>query len=295
MQVVIIFPPSSNELLTLAGSRPVALLNLAGHTLLSHVLTQLWDVILTATELIFVEETPSDSLKHWLKGYAVGRPYHLTSLEELPNYLRPGGPVYVTSGHSIVFAPLSQIAESTAQAAVVVKPNSPAGRYGAVVDPLKQENLAATGSFWVKQGKLLDEISTSWLNIEQLLPLLPPAQLITANKWLDVETPAGLLAANKALLGVNFGSQEAIERSYIDGFAVVPPVYLHPDAEIEASVIGPYASISAGAVLKNAIVRHSIVAEGAVVEDSLLENSYIGENNQVAGTFQTFLVNKDGE
>jgi hypothetical protein len=49
----------------------------------------------------------------------------------------------------------------------------------------------------------------------------------------------GLLFANARLLGLGYGSEDAVERSYVEDFTVIPPVFLHETAEIENSVVGP--------------------------------------------------------
>jgi glucose-1-phosphate thymidylyltransferase len=69
----------------------------------------------------------------------------------------------------------------------------------------------------------------------------------------------------------------------VNDFTVIPPVYIHPSAEIEASVIGPYASIDANAKISNAIISNSIIDPGAVVRGCILENALVGENALVTG------------
>ena len=51
------------------------------------------------------------------------------------------------------------------------------------------------------------------------------------------------------------------------GVVIIPPVALDPGADVLHSVIGPHASIGAGARVYRSVVKNSIVNEGAVVED----------------------------
>jgi glucose-1-phosphate thymidylyltransferase len=81
----------------------------------------------------------------------------------------------------------------------------------------------------------------------------------------------------------------------IPGSIVIPPVSIDPTALIERSVVGPYASIAAGAVVRDSIVRDSILNADAKVEGSLLDRSLIGEHAVVRGYFQKLNVGDSSE
>jgi NDP-sugar pyrophosphorylase family protein len=74
--------------------------------------------------------------------------------------------------------------------------------------------------------------------------------------WSDIGDPDALLAANLALAG---------------GAEVLPGCELAPDVEIEGpAVIGPYARVGAGAVVRRALVLPgAVVGAAAVVEDRI--------------------------
>jgi glucose-1-phosphate thymidylyltransferase len=98
--------------------------------------------------------------------------------------------------------------------------------------------------------------------------------------WLDAGTPEALLATNKYLLEHGRATHES---PGCEGVAIIPPVYIHPEASIEASVVGPYVSLGAGCHVHGSILRNSILEEGAQVTDTLLEGSLLGRNVQVTG------------
>jgi len=103
----------------------------------------------------------------------------------------------------------------------------------------------------------------------------------TVEVWLDAGKPEALLETNRYLLDHgSANTQLALSRA---GITIVPPVYIHPSAIIHASVIGPYASISAACEISNSIIRNSIVEEGAVIKEMILENSLIGRNATIEG------------
>ena len=68
------------------------------------------------------------------------------------------------------------------------------------------------------------------------------------------------------------------------------PVFIAEGAVIEDSVVGPYASIGANAVLRQAIVRDSIIGDGAHVERVTLQESLIGNAATVLGSFDTLNI-----
>jgi glucose-1-phosphate thymidylyltransferase len=100
--------------------------------------------------------------------------------------------------------------------------------------------------------------------------------------WLDAGTPEALLETNRYLLEHDYNnSAEAAQRA---GVVVVPPVYIHPTAEVTAAVIGPNVSIGECCVVSSSIVRNTIIEGGAHVTDTLLEGSLLGRDVVVSGT-----------
>jgi glucose-1-phosphate thymidylyltransferase len=81
-----------------------------------------------------------------------------------------------------------------------------------------------------------------------------------------------------------------LERGFAEGFTVVPPVYIHPTAKIDAAVIGPYATLDADVVVRSAVVRNVIVDAGATIENCVVDNSLIGEKATIAGRARVLFV-----
>jgi glucose-1-phosphate thymidylyltransferase len=98
--------------------------------------------------------------------------------------------------------------------------------------------------------------------------------------WLDAGLPETLLETNRYLLEHGHDNSVEAERP---GVAIIPPVFIHPNAKVENSVIGPYVSLGDDSDLKQVIVRNSILDEGANVESIILENSLLGRNVQIQG------------
>ena len=105
------------------------------------------------------------------------------------------------------------------------------------------------------------------------------AQLGTFNvaEWYDCGTREALLVTNRAML-------EGTAVPAVSGdVVVVPPAHIDPTARVSHSVIGPHASVGAGASVSQSVVRNSIIGEEAVVENIVLEDSLIGFQAVVAG------------
>jgi glucose-1-phosphate thymidylyltransferase len=99
--------------------------------------------------------------------------------------------------------------------------------------------------------------------------------------WLDAGTPETLLETNHYLL--EHGYDNSTEAAHRSGVVIVPPVYLHPSARVENSVIGPNVSLGEECEVQFSILRNSIIEGGAQVTDSLLEGSLLGRDVMVNG------------
>lgn len=99
------------------------------------------------------------------------------------------------------------------------------------------------------------------------------------NVWLDAGTPEALLETNHYLLGHDRDNSTLARKR--KGIVVVPPVFIHPTAQVEDSVVGPYTSIGADCHVQGSVVRESILEDGAQVTDAILEKSLIGRQAQI--------------
>jgi glucose-1-phosphate thymidylyltransferase len=71
---------------------------------------------------------------------------------------------------------------------------------------------------------------------------------------------------------------------------VIPPVFVHPEAIVERSVIGPYVSIEKDAEIRDSILRDAIVDEAAKIEAETIEDSIIGRWVEITGRFRQLNV-----
>ena len=99
--------------------------------------------------------------------------------------------------------------------------------------------------------------------------------------WLDAGTPQDVLDTNHYLL--DHGNANSAQASGRDGVTVIPPVFIHPGAQVHNSVIGPYASINDSCTVHSSIIRNSILEDGAEVMDTILDGSLIGCEARIIG------------
>lgn len=98
--------------------------------------------------------------------------------------------------------------------------------------------------------------------------------------WLDTGTVEATLDTNRILLEKGCANHPQPGAA---GNQFIPPVFVHPSAEITDSVIGPYASIGAGCKISQARIEDSILEEGVVVSTAALKRSLIGRQAEVQG------------
>jgi glucose-1-phosphate thymidylyltransferase len=69
---------------------------------------------------------------------------------------------------------------------------------------------------------------------------------------------------------------------------IVPPVFIHPEARVSTSIIGPFASVGAGAVIQNSQIRDSILSPGVHITNTHLEGSILGNDVVINGLMGKF-------
>lgn len=105
------------------------------------------------------------------------------------------------------------------------------------------------------------------------------------NSWYDCGRPRSLLEVNRILLG-----EKGPSGNGVPGSIIVEPVAIGRGARIERSVVGPYVSVSEGAVVINSIIEDSIVGNNAEVEYMTLHSSIIGEHAVLRGKANTLNI-----
>ncbi len=294
---------------------PKVLVNVAGKPILGHILDALVDqdvddvTIITGYKGDLVEDyvTSTYDLKTTFVaqdemqglGHAIW-----TARESLTDE-----PVLIILGDTIFDVDLS-ILKTSQFSSLGVKTVDDPRRFGVVVKDdafvtrlvekpeTPVSNLAIVGLYYIARPTVLreclDEIIEKDIKTKDEYQLTDALQLMVdrgekfttfnVEGWHDCGKPETLLETNRYLLNKRPTTATPA------GCVIIPPVHIDPSASVEHSVIGPNATISKGAVVRNSIVRDSIISDQARVNDITIESSIIGENAQISGKFASINI-----
>lgn len=329
MKVIILLAGYGKRMRPHTWSRPKPLLKVAGNTIVGHLIELLSEIL--TEEVIFVVGYKGDQIESWIRENYPQLDSHFVIQEQAlgqahavwlcKDYI-DSKELVVAFGDGIIEADYSNFEHADADVVLLVKQVEDPRRFGvAAVDEsglvtqfiekpeTKENKLAVAGVTWFRNGQQLYQAIDNVIKegrqtlgeyfmadaYEYMLDQGVKIRTKELIQWADAGTPESLIATNARLLSVGFGSEDALERSFNDGFTVIPPVYLHPSANIESAVIGPYASIDANARVYNAIVKNSIIDPGAVVQDCVLDEALVGENAKVIGQPKALFVGDNSE
>lgn len=323
MKVVILLGGYGTRMRPHTWSRPKPLLNVAGNTVLGHILDEMRDI--TTEEVIFVVGYKGDQIEGWVRRHYPHLNSHFVVQEQalgqahavwLCRDFLDKGEVVIAFGDGIIqadFAHFASDGDATFLVQEIEDPRSfgvvaldPDGYVSRFVEkpPTAEHKLAVVGINWFRDAAHLRQAIDIVLaegrktkgeyfmaDAYQVL-LEQGAKFRTAPVayWLDAGSPDNILNTNRELLLRHAATTDAAAHAAAASFVVIPPVYLHPEAQITGSVVGPYATIGAGARITDSIVRNCIIDTGASIAASLLDQSLIGENVRVQGQAQRMFV-----
>ena len=216
------------------------------------------------------------------------------------------GPMLVVFADTLIETDLSFLASEPAEAVAWVKPVPDPRRFGvAVVDgdgcvvrliekPQDMtHNLAVVGFYYIRCAEDLVsaieeqmsrnlQLKGEYFLADALNIMLEGGLKMRTEKvevWLDAGTPEALLETNRYLLEKNRNnSTGAVNR---DGVVVIPPVFIHPTAEVINSIVGPHVSLGAGCRVERSILSNSILEDEAQVQHVILESSLVGRRAHI--------------
>ena len=299
-------------------SKPKPLIHLAGKTVLDYVLNQFQSVprFKDAQFVLILGPNQEDQVIPYMREKHPDKKVRYVIQEEMrgqsdalylaKEYLK--GPMLMAFSDTLIKTDLSfldnEILDGIAWVKAVPDPRrfgvaevTKAGHITRLIEKPKgmENNLAVVGFYYFKKGadlvaaiqKQLDEdisLNGEFFLVDAINLMIKAGSTMRAqpvNIWLDAGKPGALLETNRYLLeNSNDNSSAAGKREKV---TIIPPVYVHPKAEIKNSVIGPHVSVSQDAVIENTILKNSIVEQGAMINNMVLENSIIGRSAAVRG------------
>jgi glucose-1-phosphate thymidylyltransferase len=311
-------------------SRPKQLVSLAGKGVLSHSL-DMFDTLpqsLQDIEYIFIVGYLGDKIREYMQENHPDLHVHYVLQEEMRGqshalYLAKeylDGPMLMVFADTLIQTNLGFLENTDSDVIAWVKPVPDPRRFGVtelgadgyvrrLIEKPKEmyNNLAVVGFYYfAESGNLVTAIeeqmkrgamlSGEFFLADAVNIMLEWGARMTTQRvdvWLDAGTPDAVLETNRYLLENDHdNSREVGHRTDV---TVIPPVFVHPSADIRSSVIGPYASIGAGCMINNSVIRDSILENFARTEDIVLDRSIIGQNACVVGHSRSFNLGDDSE
>ncbi len=292
-------------------SRPKQLIRIADEMVLDHVLdtfTTIPDP--SQAEFIFIVGYLGHKIEDFMRTHHPELKVHYVEQAEMlgqshaialaRDYLH--GPTLVLFPDTLIQTDFSFIASEKAEAVAWVKVVPDPRRFG-VADLGKDgrvthliekpedmdNNLALVGCYYFLSAEQLlqaiDEQMQRNLQLKNEFYLADAVNVMLEHglqmrtecteTWLDAGTPEDVLATNRYLL--EHGHDNTTEAYAHKKTVILPPVFIHPDAIVENSVIGPHATIGAECSIQSCIVRDSIIDDYSVVTDVIMEHSLIGQ------------------
>jgi glucose-1-phosphate thymidylyltransferase len=300
---------------------PKALINVAGRPMLAHILDELLKI--GVNEAVFVVGHMGDRIREYVESKYKIKAHYVEQLERkglghavfLTRDIVGDRPTLIVLGDTIFRADFQGVLNAGVSTIGVKEVEDPR-RFGVaevqdgVITKLVEKpehpvsRLAVVGIYFIAHGNTLFSALDTVINEKQQMTkgefqLTDALELMIqrgeklgvfpVDGWYDCGKTETLLATNRDLLDME-GKNPQIEGSVILG-----PVAIDPTAVIKNSIIGPYASIASGVIVRNAVVRNSILNEDSQVEEALIESSLIGENAVVRGSFKKINVGDSSE
>lgn len=311
-------------------SRPKQLISLAGKGVLSHSL-DMFNTLpdsLHEAEYIFIVGYLGDKIKEYMQENHPDLNVHYVIQDEMrgqshaihlaKEYLQ--GPMLMVFADTLIQTHLGFLGNTDSDVIAWVKPVPDPRRFGVteldddgyvkrLIEKPKEmyNNLAVVGFYYFAEASALLTAIEKQMNRGEMLKgeffladavniMLEQGVRMTTHRvdvWLDAGTADAVLETNRYLLNNNHDNSSEV--SHRTDVTVLPPVFVHPSADIRSSVIGPYASIGANCVVNNSVIRDSILENQAHAEDIVLDRSLIGQNACVLGHPRSFNIGDDSE
>jgi glucose-1-phosphate thymidylyltransferase len=290
-------------------SKPKPLVAVAGKPMLGHVIDRLMP--LDPTRLVFITGYLGEQIGAWARATYdiplafVEQPEMLGQTDAI---IRTRG---IVEGEALILFPdmifeadFSVLRTTAADVVTFTKEVDDPSAYGIAVEendrvvrlvekpqnPISRK--AVVGIYWFRDiadlYAAIEEQMARGIKLKNEYFLADAVQLmIDAGKrvetapvavWEDCGNVDALLSTNRYLLDQR-GDAAGVKGDVV----IVAPSVVDAGATVERAVIGPYASIGPGAVVRDAIVRDAIIEAGATIELAVVEHSIVGRGAEVRG------------
>jgi glucose-1-phosphate thymidylyltransferase len=308
MQIVIPLAGLGSRLRPLTYTTPKPLVQVAGKTVLGHVLDSLAGVEIE--DIVFIVGYLGEQIEKFVKENFPQYRSHFVEQKEL-NGQSPAirltshvitKDVLIIFGDTVVEADLSGLDHIRYDGVIYTKVVDDPRRFGVVkmqgelitrfVEKPQEfiSNRAVGGVYYFKDSSKLfaaiDEQLRRNLQLKNEYFLADAMQLMVEHgarlttrllsSWYDCGTVQSLLETNRFLL-------EKIEHAIADGSrcAVIPPVNIAPTANLTNSIIGPYVTIGANVTVNDSRIGPFVsIGDNSAVSNSIIRDSILSQSSR---------------
>jgi glucose-1-phosphate thymidylyltransferase len=296
-------------------SKPKQLVSVAGKNVLDHVLDSLRTIPDGYNiELVNIVGYLGDQIEEHIRSHHPDLEVHYVVQEDpcgqshalklAGEYLT--GPMLVVFADTLIKTDLSFLSNESSGGVAWVKPVPDPRRFGVAVTDKDgnvtrliekpnemKNNLAVVGFYYFQEAadllSAIDEqmerdiqLKGEYYLADAINIMLERGLKMRTEKvdiWLDAGTPEALIETNRYLLENGHDNASQLEQK--SNVVIIPPVYIHPTAQVRRSIIGPYVSIGAGCRVEQSIIKDSILEDEAQATGVILEDSLVGRRAQL--------------
>ena len=308
MQIVIPLAGLGSRLRPLTYTTPKPLVQVAGKTVLGHVLDSLAGVQID--DIVFIVGYLGEQIEKYVKENFPQYRAHFVEQKELNGQSPAIGltrnvinkDVLIIFGDTVVEADLSGLDRMPYDGAIYTKVVEDPRRFGVVkiqgdlitrfVEKPQEfiSNRAVGGVYYFKESKKLfaaiDEQIRRNIQLKNEYFLADAMQLMIESgsrlttrllsSWYDCGTVPSLLETNRYLL-------QKIEHAAVNGkgCALIPPVSIAPSAKISNSIIGPHVTIGANVTITDSRIGPYVsIGDNSAVSNSIIRDSILSQSSR---------------
>ncbi len=317
LKIVVPMAGYGTRLRPLTWSKPKPLIPLAGKTVLDYLIEMFYSVPnFDQAEFVFIlGPTMGDLIENYTTEHHPNLHVDYPIQPEMKGqsdafwqarqYLQ--GPMLIVFSDTLIDSDFSFLAERPDEAVAWVQPVPDPRRFGvAEVDsrgwvtkliekPDSMENdLAVVGCYYFPEAATLlsaiEEQKNQALLTKGEFYLVDAINIMlqhglkmrteTVATWLDAGTFEAVMDMNRHLM--DHGHNNSHFWANHQDCKIIPPVNIHPTAQISSSTIGPHVSLGEDAIVRGSVLKESIVGQGTKIIDSQLISSLIGDNANIS-------------
>jgi len=307
-------------------TQPKALIPIAGKTILSFIVDQLYAEGIT--EFIFIVGYLGEKIQDYVKQTYPQLHCHFVyqnerqgtghAIELTKNFVG-NDEVFVVLGDTICEYDVREVLDSPFSMLGVKKVDDPRNFGVAEIDEenniiklvekpaIPKSNLALVGLYKIKESHILFEClhhifandikSYGEYNLTDALECMVKRgakfKTFKVKNWFDCGKKESLLESNATLLK-KFGGN--IHETLISENAIlIPPVSIAAGCIIRNAIIGPHVAVGANTTIVDSIVKESIIGSYTKLDEVVVDNSLIGSDASVKGLSRSLNIGDNTE